>query len=191
MNKIPINQIVLVEGKYDKITLENVIDGTIIVCDGFGIFKDEEKKEAIRKMAKERGAIILTDSDSAGAKIRSYLSVILQGAEIYPLYLPAIKGKERRKSAFSKEGYLGVEGMDSELLRQAFLDFSAGKPPKVFSAYDLYRLGFSGTKESRKKKEKLLSHLGLPPHLSNNALLKELDRKMNLEDLERLATELF
>ena len=187
MNKIPISQIVLVEGKYDKITLENIIDATIIICNGFGIFKDEEKKAAIRKMAKERGAIILTDSDSAGAKIRSYLSVILQGAEVYPIYFPAIEGKERRKASHSKEGLLGVEGMDSSVLREAFLKFEAKKVPSVFSANDLYSMGFTGRPNSKEKKEKLLSILGLPPHLSNNALIKELDRRVTLDELEAIA----
>lgn len=186
MNKIPISQIVLVEGKYDKIALENIIDATIIICNGFGIFKDAQKKEAIRKMAQERGAIILTDSDSAGAKIRSYLSVILQDAEIYPIYLPAIEGKEKRKSAYSKEGYLGVEGMDSKILREAFLHFKAGTPKKTFSTIDLYRFGLTGCDGARERKAQLLSHLGLPPHLSNNALLKELDRRMTLEEFEQL-----
>ena len=187
MNKIPISQIVLVEGKYDKIALDNVIDATIIICNGFGIFKDEAKKEAIRKMAKERGAIVLTDSDSAGAKIRSYLTVILQGADVFALYIPAVKGKEKRKNHPSKEGFLGVEGMDSALLREAFSKFEAQKIHSVFSANDLYRLGFTGRAGSKLKKEKLLAYLGLPPHLSNNALLKELDRRMTISELEVLA----
>ena len=187
MNKIPISQIVLVEGKYDKITLENIIDATIIPCNGFGIFKDSEKKESIRKLAKERGAIILTDADSAGAKLRSYLNVVLQGAEVYPIYIPAITGKERRKSAPSKEGFLGVEGMDAAMLYHAFENFSAKKVDKKFSANDLYRLGFSGTEGAKVRKERLLKALDLPPHLSNKALLKELDRRWSMEDLEKFS----
>lgn len=190
MNKIPISQIVLVEGKYDKITLENIIDATIIPCNGFGIFKDEEKKKAIRNLAKERGAILLTDSDSAGAKLRSYLSVILQGAQVYPLYIPAIKGKEKRKTVPSKEGYLGVEGMDAKVLYRAFKDFKAEAVKKKFTANDLYRLGFTGNEGSKAKKEALLRALSLPPHLSNKALLKELDRRWSLEDLEQFSAEL-
>ena len=116
MNRIPIKQIVIVEGKYDKITLENVIDATIIPCNGFGIFKNEDQKRALREMAKRNGAIILTDSDRAGGVIRSYLNSILQGTEVYTLYVPAVFGKEKRKTSYSKEGLLGVEGTDYKTL---------------------------------------------------------------------------
>lgn len=187
MNKIPISQIVLVEGKYDKISLENIIDATIIPCDGFEIFKDEQKKLAIKELAKKRGAILLTDSDSAGAKIRSYLSVILQDAEVYPLYIPAVEGKEKRKSSPSKEGLLGVEGMNSKVLRGLFENFRAVPVENKFSAYDLYRLGFAGSEGAKAKKDALLKALSLPPHLSNNALLKELDRRWSMEDLEHFS----
>ncbi len=187
MNKIPISQIVLVEGKYDKISLENIIDATIIPCDGFEIFKDEQKKAAIKELAQKRGAILLTDSDSAGAKIRSYLSVILQNAEVYPLYIPAVEGKEKRKSSPSKEGLLGVEGMDSKILRGLFERFRAAPVERNFTPYDLYRLGFSGSDGAKTKKEALLKALSLPPYLSNNALLKELDRRWTMDDLEHFS----
>ncbi len=184
MNKIPVRQIVIVEGKYDKIALENIIDATILPCDGFGIFKNKEQQSALKAMAKERGAILLTDSDSAGGVIRSHLQRILQGTEFYILYTPAIEGKEKRKTSFSKEGYLGVEGMDSAVLRQLFEEFRAEPVRETIRAKDLYALGLTGMAGAGERKAKLLSDLKLPPHLSNNALLKELNRRFDLESFE-------
>ncbi|MBQ8894225.1 MAG: DUF4093 domain-containing protein [Clostridia bacterium] len=179
MNKIPIKQIVIVEGKYDKIALENIIDATIITCDGFGIFKNEEQKNALRSMAKENGAIILTDSDSAGGLLRSYLQTILQNAEVYTLYIPAIPGKEKRKTSFSKEGYLGVEGTDSAVLRKLFEEFRAQPIATAIKANDLFELELTGTLGAGERKALLLKALNLPPHLSNKALLKELNRRFD------------
>ncbi len=181
MNKIPIKQIVIVEGKYDKITLENVIDGTIIPCDGFGIFKNEEKKQVIREMAHKYGAIILTDSDSAGRVIRSHLQTVLQGAEIYTLYIPAIEGKEKRKPSFSKEGLLGVEGTSFEILYNLFEEFRAEPIGDAIQARDLYVYGLTGTPGAPVRKDELLQKMGLPRHLSNKALLKELNRRFEPE----------
>ena len=187
MNKIVVEPIVIVEGKYDKITLSNVIDATIIPCDGFGIFKNEQQKQAIRAMALQRGAIILTDSDRAGAIIRSHLNRVLQGCRVHTLYIPAISGKERRKNTVSKEGLLGVEGIDSAVLRQLFEGFSAVAPvSKEILPQHLYERELSGHAGSKEKKAALLSRLQLPPHLSNNALLKELNRRFTLEEFDKL-----
>ncbi len=187
MKKIPINQVVIVEGKYDKITLENIIDATIISCDGFELFKNDLLKSSLKEMAKERGAIILTDSDRAGAIIRSHLSQILQNCEVYCLYIPSIEGKEKRKKAPGKEGLLGVEGMDAETLTKLFRDFEAKPIPNVIKVTDLYECGFSGCTGSKDKKVKLLDFLNLPRHLSNNALLKELNRRYTKEEFYSLA----
>lgn len=173
----------IVEGKYDKITLENVIDATIVVCDGFGIFKNETQKKALRAMAKESGAIILTDSDRAGSLLRSYLQTILQGCEVYPLYIPAVRGKEKRKASYSKEGYLGVEGTDSAVLRRLFEEFRAEPIGSAIQATDLYELGLTGSPGAADRKGCLLRELSLPPHLSNKALLKELNRRFTPETL--------
>ncbi len=181
MNKIPIRQLVIVEGKYDKITLENIIDGTIVACNGFGIFKDRELQSSLRAMALHNGAIILTDSDRAGNAIRSQLQRILQGARVYTLYIPALKGKERRKSVPSKEGYLGVEGMESEVLRKLFAEFRDEPILSRIKATDLYELGFTGTFGSSEQKRLLLEALSLPRSLSNNALLRELNRRFTPE----------
>lgn len=178
-NKIPIQQLVIVEGKYDKIALENIIDATILTCDGFGIFKDKERQKAIRAMAQKNGAILLTDPDSAGGVIRSHLQRLLQGAELYPLYIPAIEGKEKRKTSYSKEGFLGVEGMDAATLRRLFEEFRAEPIGTSIDAVQLYEYGFTGTEGARERKEVLLRTLELPPHLSNKALLKELNRRFD------------
>ncbi len=186
MNKIPVRQLVIVEGKYDKITLENIIDATIVACNGFGIFKDRELQNSLRSMALKNGAIILTDSDRAGNMIRSHLQRILQGAEVYLLYTPAIPGKERRKTLYSKEGYLGVEGMDAAFLRKLFEDFR-GKPIEpCIKTVDLFEAGLTGKPHSSEFKEKLLIFLNLPKHLSNTALLRELNRRFTLEEFYEL-----
>lgn len=190
MNKLPIDPIVIVEGKYDKIALDNIIDATILTCDGFGIFKNEEQRLALRKLARDRGAIILTDSDRAGAVIRSHLQTILQGATVYTLYIPPIAGKEKRKTTPSKEGLLGVEGIDAEILRNLFLDFKAEPIGNEIKPVDLYELGLSGQEGSKDKKQKLLRSLMLPPHLSNNSLLKELNRKFSKESFYNYVKDL-
>ncbi len=184
MSKIPISQIVLVEGKYDKIMLENLLDATIIPCDGFGIYRKLPKRNALQSMARERGAIILTDSDSAGLKIRSFLHTLLQGAALYDLYIPAVVGKEKRKQAGSKEGLLGVEGMQATLLKQLFVEFRAVPVSNEITAADLMVHGLSGCTGAQKKKEDLLARLRLPPHLSNKSLLKELNRRFTLQELD-------
>ncbi len=182
MKKIPIDQVVIVEGKYDKITLENIIDATVISCDGFELFKNDSLKSSLKEMAKERGAIILTDSDRAGAIIRSHLRKILQNAEVYCLYIPSIEGKEKRKKAPGKEGLLGVEGMNAEVLTRLFLEFEAKPIPNVIKSTDLYEYGLSGCMGAKDKKGRLLNYLKLPRHLSNNALLKELNRRYTKDE---------
>lgn len=181
MNKIPINQVVIVEGKYDKITLENVIDATIIPCDGFEVFKNTKQKAALRAMAMERGAIILTDSDRAGAVLRAHLAQVLQKCEVYMLYTPAIAGKEKRKATASKEGLLGVEGMNFGVLHDLFAEFRAEPIPMLINSTHLYEAGLCGCFGAKERKLKLLRSLQLPPHLSNNALLKELNRRFTPE----------
>ena len=116
---IRLKQAVIVEGKYDKIALENVIDAVIIPTNGFGIFKDSEKRDIIRNLAKKNGIIVMTDSDSAGAVIRAYIKKIAAGAVITNVYVPSLHGKEKRKSKPSAEGILGVEGMSPEIIEEA------------------------------------------------------------------------
>ena len=182
MNKIPIDQIVIVEGKYDKIALDNIIDATVIPCDGFGIFKNEEQRKVLRALAKERGAIILTDSDRSGAVIRSHLQTILQGADVHILLAPAVPGKEKRKPSYSKEGLLGIEGISADVLRELFNGFRSDPISDAIKPIDLYNAGLSGSDGAKERRLKLLETLNLPPHLSNNLLLKELNRRFSVDE---------
>ncbi len=191
MNRIPVDQVVIVEGKYDKIALENIIDATILTCDGFGIFKNMEQQAALKSMAKERGAILLTDSDSAGGVIRSHLQRLLQGTDLYILYIPAVVGKEKRKTSYSKEGYLGVEGTDAAVLRKLFEGFRAEPISNGIKTADLFELGLTGVDGAGEKKSRLLAALNLPPHLSNNALLKELNRRFDPAEFLAYIHDLF
>ena len=172
--KIKIDKIVLVEGRYDKIKLDSILDTTVIAVNGFGLFKDEEKKATIRALAEKRGAIILCDSDGGGSVIRRHLNSILPNECRINLYIPEIMGKEKRKSSPSKEGKLGVEGMDAELLRNLFESFACDTPstPKSdISAADLFADGFSGGENSSKKRAELAKALGLPSNISSKLLV--------------------
>ena len=174
MNKIKIRQAVVVEGKYDKIKLSQIIDGVIIVTNGFGIYKNEETVRLIRFYAKERGIAVLTDSDSAGRQIRGKIKSIVPEGKIVNVYIPEIFGKEKRKSEPSKEGKLGVEGMPADILREAFK--KAGLLSDEESRFepvtkmDFYELGLSGAPDSSSKRKALAESLGLPSGLSAAAL---------------------
>lgn len=172
---IKIRQCVVVEGKYDKITLSNIIDATIITTDGFGIFKNKEKTALIRAYAQKTGIIIMTDSDSAGAQIRAHLKNICAEGKIINVYIPQLKGKEKRKTDESREGYLGVEGMTKECVISA-LERSGvfGEETdnfKKITKTDLFSLGLSGCQNSTKLRISLQKHLDLPDNLSSNAFL--------------------
>ena len=194
MEKIRINQAVIVEGKYDKIKLSNIIDAFIIETNGFGIFRDKEKLKFIKKLADERGIIILTDSDHAGFMIRSYLSSAIPKEKIINVYIPDVFGKEKRKTAPSKEGKLGVEGMSKDTLLEAFKranisceSVDRGEP---VTSYDLYELGFSGTPNAKQNKKKLLKALDLPEFLSTSSLLSCINNMMTREEFIELAEKL-
>ena len=194
MEKIRINQAVIVEGKYDKIKLSNIIDAFIIETNGFGIFRDKEKRKFIKKLADERGIIILTDSDHAGFMIRSYLSSAIPKEKIINVYIPDVFGKEKRKTAPSKEGKLGVEGMSKDTLLEAFKranisceSVDRGEP---VTSYDLYELGFSGTPNAKQNKKKLLKALDLPEFLSTSSLLSCINNMMTREEFIELAEKL-
>lgn len=197
MKRIKVNEVVLVEGRYDASTLADQIDGLILTTDGFSIFSDIEKRELIKRLGKERGLLILTDSDAAGFRIRNYIEKIARGCSVKHVYIPSIKGKESRKSDPSKEGTLGVEGMSPLVLREALQragicpeEMDAGKDHgKTITYTDLYELGLSGTAKSAEKRRAFLSKVGLPARLSKKALCEVLSSLYSLEKLQDLLNE--
>lgn len=190
---IQIKQAVIVEGKYDKIKVSNILDTLIIETDGFGIFKDKNKQKLIRRLAETRGILILTDSDSAGFTIRSFLNGIVPQEQLINVYIPDIFGKEKRKSEPSKEGKLGVEGVKSDVIIDALkkagvkFDVDAESPKKTqpVTKTDLFLDGLSGGKDSAEKRARLLKQLDLPEHLSSNSMLKLINSFMDFDDYKR------
>lgn len=187
------DRLVIVEGKYDKIKLEQVLDALILPTDGFSIFKDKSKTDFIKKYARENGVLILTDSDAAGFKIRNHIASILPAETIINAYIPDIKGKEKRKSAYSAEGKLGVEGMEHAVLKEA-LKRAGIDEMKVAEnhtkSYDLYRYGFLGSENSSVLRGKLIQALSLPERISTNNLLKYINRNFNKSEFETLAEKI-
>lgn len=174
---IKLKQAVIVEGKYDKIRLSNIIDSVIITTDGFGIFKSEEKKELIKLFSQKSGIIIMTDSDNAGQMIRNFVAKLCKTSEITNVYLPSIKGKEKRKSKASAEGILGVEGTDDSIIIEALkkagvMSEKTTENTHKVSKTDFYNLGISGGENSKAKREGLCKFLKLPSCLTANSLLQ-------------------
>lgn len=182
---IHVDGAVVVEGKYDKIKLGGIVDCPIITTDGFGVFKSPEKKALLRWYAKNGGIIILTDSDSAGFKIRGYIKGIVNSGEIKNVYIPDVFGKEPRKREPSSEGKLGVEGVDSALIYEAFeragLCGGGCRSQKKITRTELYADGFFGGKDSSAKRAALLKSLGLPERLSVSGLLDVLNTSSGYE----------
>ena len=192
---VHIEQAVIVEGKYDKIKLSSVIDAVIITTNGFSVIKDKEKLEIIRFFARNKGIIILTDSDSAGFKIRNFLKGAISDGKITNVYIPDIFGKEKRKSAPSKEGKLGVEGIDTQILLDAFrkagvISTEADKNKEPVTKLDLFETGLSGGNNSAEKRSELLKYLGMPELMTTNAMLEIINTMMSknefMEVIERL-----
>lgn len=186
--KITVNMPVIVEGKYDKIKLESLIDGLIITTDGFRIYKDKEKMALIRTFAEKSGVIILTDSDGAGFQIRNHLKSSIKNGKIYNVYIPDIFGKEKRKDRPSKEGKLGVEGIDTDILAEAFgrqgVFSEAGKQAEWITKADMLDDGLIGAANSSELRKMLLKELSLPEHLSTAALSEVLNRLYDRETYE-------
>lgn len=190
MEKIVVSKAVLVEGKYDKIKLSSLIDGVILTTNGFGIYHDKELRKLVRTYAKTRGLIVMTDSDRAGRQIRAFVKQIVPKEDyknVTNIHIPQIKGKEKRKDVPSKEGTLGVEGIDADVLRSLLKDCieNAGensRGEKITKA-DLFELGLSGGKNSGAKREELCRKLSLPLGLSTPALLDLLNSVCTKEEL--------
>lgn len=192
-DKIHIRELVVVEGRYDKIALSNILDATILTTDGFSIFHKGEKREYLRKLGTERGVILLTDSDGGGKQIRAFLTGLFPPASVKHLYIPQIEGKEGRKKQRSKQGLLGVEGMDSNTLRALFAPFASDAVAETFTPVtktDLFLWGLLGGNSSSEKRTRLCQHLGLPS-LTSNALAQALSLLYGREKAEEMVKALF
>ena len=190
---VTVREVIVVEGRYDKNTLSQIVDATIVTTDGFGIFRDPERQGMLRALAERRGIIVLTDSDGAGQVIRGFLNGIVDPNYVKNAFIPDVPGKERRKRAPSKEGKLGVEGMTPEIilnaLRAAGATIDGTEAPKYggsITKADLYALGLSGGKNSAEKRKTLQKAYALPERMSANALLQVLNVLSTKEELIEL-----
>ncbi len=188
-----IKEVIVVEGRYDKNTLSQVVDAAILETSGFGIFNDAAKRRLLKTLAETRGLIVLTDSDGAGFLIRNHIRGIVDPRLVKHAYIPDISGRERRKEKASKEGKLGVEGMRPEVLIEAltragatFDDSPAEQRPAQITKADLYAKGLSGKEGSAEKRRQLLLRLGLPERMSADAMLDVLNALMDRESFYRL-----
>ena len=193
---IKIREAIVVEGRYDKNTLSQIVDAPILETAGFGIFKDKKQMALLRTIAEKRGLIVFTDSDGAGFVIRNHIKSAIPGKYLKHAYIPDIMGKERRKSAPGKEGKLGVEGMKPEIileaLRRAGATIEGEDSPwtQAITKQDLMDLGLSGGPDSSEKRLKLLKKLNLPEHMSANAMLQALNLLMDLDELKCIVSGL-
>lgn len=197
-NKIKISLPIIVEGKYDKNTLLQIFDATVITLGGFGVFNSKEKQCLLRKIS-ENGIILLTDSDGAGGVIRSFIKGIIPKEKIYNLYIPKIEGKEKRKTKASKEGLLGVEGMGREALLKIFEPFigddgmayvCARNSGEMITKGDFYIDKLTGADNSSALRDKLALYFGLPDGMSANALLEALNILTDKEGYKRAVDEI-
>ena len=187
--KLRLKSPIVVEGKYDKIKLSSIVESQIIVLDGFGVFKDEEKNEMLRRIANDTGLIVLTDSDGGGLVIRNHLRSIIPKDKLIHLYIPEIAGKEKRKEAPSKEGLLGVEGLDTELLTRLLSPFeeqSGAKDVRKVTRNDLYEDGFLGGIGSSEKRKALCRECKLPQNISSSALLQSLELLYSYDEYKEI-----
>ena len=187
---IRIKEAIVVEGRYDKNTLSQIVDAHIIETAGFGIFSDKEKTALLRRLAEKCGIIILTDSDGAGFLIRNRIKGAVPDGCVKHAYIPDIKGKERRKQHASKEGKLGVEGMKPEVIIEALkrsgatIEGESAEPRRgSLTKGDLYELGLSGKPDSAEKRKALAHKLQLPEKMSANSLLDVLNALYTKEEL--------
>lgn len=193
---IKLDSAVIVEGKYDKIKLSGFIDALIIETDGFGIFSDKEKQRLIRFLAETKGIVIMTDSDSAGFKIRSFLNGITDSENIRNVYIPDVYGKEKRKTEASKEGKLGVEGISEKLiiesLHKAGVDCEKTelKSGRAITKTDFFLDGISGREQSSAVRKELAKSLGLPERISASSLLKIINSYMTYDDYKSAVSKI-
>ena len=182
---------IIVEGKYDKIKLDSILDARVFTTDGFGVFKDETKSALFRELSKKTPLIIATDPDGAGLVIRNYFNSILPRDRVFHVYVKRITGKEKRKTTASKEGFLGVEGMDANEIKRVFEPFFEGsdtpcKKGGEITKADLFALGLSGTDNAKVRREALMRELLLPEDISASAFLDALNLLYTKEELEEI-----
>ena len=194
---LKIKEAIVVEGRYDKNTLSQIVDAPILETSGFGIMKDKQQLKLLRKVAQSRGLIVFTDSDGAGFVIRNFLKGAIPAQYLRHAYIPDIPGKERRKAAPGKEGKLGVEGMTPQVildaLRKAGATVMGEEPmrsPGNITKQDLMDLGLSGGADSSYQRKTLLRELDLPEHMSANAMLQALNLLYTLDELRRILSQL-
>ena len=193
---VRVGEVIVVEGRYDKNALHQVVDAEIVCTDGFGIFREPEQQALLRHLAEKRGLIVLTDSDGAGERIRGFLSGIVPPEQVKHAFIPDIPGKEKRKSSPSKEGKLGVEGMRPETLLRALkaagatLDSVSVQPRGSITPAELYALGLTGGPDSAEKRRRLQKALELPERMSTKQLLTALNVLLTPEELRKMAEAL-
>lgn len=194
---VKIKEAIVVEGRYDKNTLSQIVDAPILETAGFGIFKDKQQMALLRRVAETRGLIVFTDSDGAGFVIRNHIKSAIPSRYLKHAYIPDIYGKERRKAAPGKEGKLGVEGMKPEVVIDALrragatLEGESAAPGNQITKQDLMELGLSGGADASAKRLALLKKLEFPEHMSANAMLQALNLLYSLDELNELVKELW
>ena len=193
---VKIRQAIVVEGRYYKNTISQVVDAPVFETSGFGIMKDKAQLALLRRVAKERGLIVFTDSDGGGFVIRNYLKGAIPAEHLFHAYIPDIYGKEKRKAAPGKEGKLGVEGMPAQVILEALgrcgaiFEETAASTKGGITKQDLFALGLSGGKNSAEKRKLLLKKLELPEHMSANAMLQALNILYSLRELMQIVEQL-
>ena len=209
MNRIKLKETVIVEGRYDRIRLSELIDSPMIETGGFRVFRDKEKQELIRAVAKRRGILVMTDVDSAGFVIRNFLRGIVPQEQILHAYIPTVKGKEKRKQEASKEGLLGVEGIDREALIESirnsgahivsvgeglappdYTDTEAKIVQSEITKTDFFDYGLSGCANAAVHRQEVLTSLGLPTYLSTNAMISALNCLFTKDEFEQYLSQL-
>ncbi len=193
---VNIRECIVVEGRYDKNTLAQIVNAPIVETSGFGIFKDKDQQHLLRQIAAKRGLIVFTDSDGAGFVIRNFLKGLIPASQLKHAYIPDIPGKERRKASAGKEGLLGVEGMTPEIILQALrrsgatIEGESELQSGAITKQDFMALGLSGGAGSSEKRARLMAKLGFPKHMSSNALLQAVNLLYTLPELQELAGQL-
>lgn len=194
---VKICEAVVVEGRYDKNTLSQIIDAPIFQTNGFSVMNDREQLELLRRVARERGLIVLTDSDGAGFVIRNFLKSAIPAQQLKHAYIPEISGKERRKKTPGKEGILGVEGMNAQILLDCLRNAGAtmdenetSEPRESITKQDLFEMGLSGGANSSMKRKQLLQYLRLPSQMSTNAMLQALNLLYTKDEVYKILDSL-